>query len=88
MLHYNRLNYRTLKNHPILNQCLVLMCMQLEKNVNVATPLWTNCEDETHTPKKWELGVLWDSRNFRARHQKEKHLGLRCYVYRWKGLEV
>jgi hypothetical protein len=35
MLHYNRLNYKTLKNHPIVNQCLVLMCMQLEKNVKV-----------------------------------------------------
>jgi hypothetical protein len=32
----------------------------------VATPLWAKCEDETHTPKKWELRVLRDSRNFKA----------------------
>jgi hypothetical protein len=38
--------------------------------------------------QKWEFEVLWDSRNFRARHQKEKHLTLMCFLYRWKGLEV
>jgi hypothetical protein len=54
----------------------------------VATPLWGKCEDETHTPKKWELGVLRDSRNFRARQQKAKHLALRCSLYCWKVLEV
>ncbi len=27
VLHYNKLDYRILKNHPMLNQCLVLMCM-------------------------------------------------------------
>jgi hypothetical protein len=38
--------------------------------------------------QKWELGVLQDSRNFRARQQREKHLALKCSLYRWKGLEV
>ncbi len=32
----------------------------------VTTPVWAKCEDETHTPKKWELGVLLDSQKFRA----------------------
>jgi hypothetical protein len=38
--------------------------------------------------QKWELGVLWDSWNFRVRLQKPKHLALRCSSYRSKGLEV
>ncbi len=54
----------------------------------VATPLWAKCEDETHTPKKWELGVFRDSRNFRAQQQRAKHLAMKCSLYRWKGLEV
>ncbi len=38
--------------------------------------------------QKWELGVLRDSRKFRARVQGSKHLTLRCSLYHWKGLEV
>jgi hypothetical protein len=38
--------------------------------------------------QKWELGVLRDSRNFRAQLQRSKHLALRCYLHCWKGLEV
>jgi hypothetical protein len=56
--------------------------------MHVATPLWGKCEDEIHTPKKWEFGVLRDSRNFRVQQQREKHLALRCSLYLWKGLEV
>jgi hypothetical protein len=40
------------------------------------------------TPKKWELGVLWDSRKLKAWLQGSKHLALRCYLYRWKGLKM
>ncbi len=36
VLHYSTLNYRTLKSHPLLNQCLVLMCMQLEERCNIS----------------------------------------------------
>jgi hypothetical protein len=32
----------------------------------VATPLWKECEDETHTPKNGNLGVRRDSWNFRV----------------------
>jgi hypothetical protein len=35
--------------------------------------------------QKWEFGVLRDSRNFRARQQRAKHLSLRCSLNRWKG---
>jgi hypothetical protein len=38
--------------------------------------------------QKWEFGVLRDSRNFRVRLQRQKHLALRCSLYCWKGLEV
>jgi hypothetical protein len=38
--------------------------------------------------QKWELGVLRDSQNFKARWQGSKHLALRCFSYRWKGLKV
>jgi hypothetical protein len=55
---------------------------------DVATPLWAKCEDENSHFQKWELGVLRDSRNFGAQQQREKHLALRCALYRWKGLEV
>ncbi len=61
---------------------------EVAEKKDVATPLWSKCEDETHTPKKWELGVLRDSHNFRARQQREKHLTLKCFLYRWKGREV
>jgi hypothetical protein len=54
----------------------------------VTTPVWAKCEDETHTPKKWELGVLLDSQKFRAWFQGSKHLELESSLYRWKGLEV
>jgi hypothetical protein len=37
--------------------------------------------------QKWELGVLRDSCNFRARLQRSKHLALKCFLYRWKALE-
>jgi hypothetical protein len=35
-----------------------------------------------------DLGVLRDSQKFRARLQGSKHLALRCFLYRWKGLEA
>jgi hypothetical protein len=38
--------------------------------------------------RKWEFGVLWDSRKLRRQLQGSKHLALRCSLYRWKGLEV
>jgi hypothetical protein len=44
----------------------------------VVTPLWAKCEGEAHTPKSWELGVLRDSRKFRAQVEGPKHLALGC----------
>jgi len=36
--------------------------------LNVATPLWAKCDDETHS-RKWGLGVLWDSQKLKVRLQ-------------------
>jgi hypothetical protein len=58
-----------------------LVLQTTPNHVNVATPLWGKCEDETRTPKKWELGVLWDSRKLRVRLQGSKHLALRCFWF-------
>ncbi len=51
-------------------------------------PTLAKCEDETHTPKSWGLGVLRNSRMFRVRQKRPKHLGLGCSWCHWKGLEV
>ncbi len=34
--------------------------------------------------RKWDLGVLQDSRKLRTRLQGSKHLALRCFLYHWK----
>jgi hypothetical protein len=35
-----------------------------------------------------DLGVRWDSRNFKVRLQGSKHLALRCSLYHWKDIKV
>jgi hypothetical protein len=55
---------------------------------NVATLLWAKCGGEAQHSQSWELGVLWDSRMFRARQQGPKHLALRRSWCHWKGLET
>jgi hypothetical protein len=49
----------------------------LHQNGVVATLLWAKCGGEAQHSQSWELGVLRDSRMFRARHQGLKHLALR-----------
>jgi len=46
-----------------------------------------HCKPFVATPL-WGLGVLRDSRMFRVRQQRPKHLALRCSWCHWKGLEV
>jgi hypothetical protein len=38
--------------------------------------------------QSWGLGVLQDSRMFRARQQGQKHLALGCSWFHWKGFEA
>jgi hypothetical protein len=57
-------------------------------NFNVATPLWAKCEGEAHTPQKWEVGVLRDSRKLRAQLQESNLLAFERSWCHWKGLEV
>ncbi len=39
-------------------------------------PTLKECEDDTHTPE------------MATQFQGSKHLALRCFLYRWKGLEA
>jgi hypothetical protein len=55
---------------------------------HVTTPLWPSVGVKPNTWKSWRLGVLRDSRMFRARQQGEKHLALGCSWCHWKGLET
>jgi hypothetical protein len=56
--------------------------------VGVATPLWPSVGVKPNTWKSWELGVLRDSRMFRARQQGPKHLASRRSWCHWKSLET
>jgi len=53
----------------------------------VATPLWPSVGVKPNTSKVG-LGVLRDSRMFRARQQGPKHLALGRSWCHWKGLEM
>jgi hypothetical protein len=51
-------------------------------------PTLAKCGGEAHHLEKLGVGVLRDSRMFRARQQGAKHLALRCSWCHWKGLET
>jgi hypothetical protein len=51
-------------------------------------PTLAKCGGEAQHFQSWGLGVLRDSRMFRARQQGPKHLALRCFWCHWKGLEA
>jgi hypothetical protein len=52
------------------------------------TPTLAKCGGEAQHLEKSGVGVLQDSRMFRAQQQGPKHLALRCSWCHWKGLEV
>ncbi len=52
------------------------------------TPTLTKCGGEAQHLEKSGVGVLRDSRMFRAQQQGPKHLALGCSWCHWKGLEV
>jgi len=54
----------------------------------VATLTWPSVGVKPNTWKSWGLGVLRDSRMFRARQQDPKHLALGRSWCHWKGLEA
>jgi hypothetical protein len=56
--------------------------------LSVATLTWPSVGVKPNTWKSWGLGVLRDSRMFRARQQDPKHLALGCSWCHWKGLEA
>jgi len=51
-------------------------------------PTLAKCGGEAQHFQSWGLGVLRDSRMFRARQQGPKHLALGCSWCHWKGLEA
>ncbi len=51
-------------------------------------PTLAKCGVKPNTWKSWRLGVLRDSRMFRARQQGAKHLALGFSWCHWKGLET
>jgi hypothetical protein len=52
------------------------------------TPTLAKCGGEAQQLEKSGVGVLRDSRMFRARQQEAKHLELGCSWCHWKGLEA
>ncbi len=52
------------------------------------TPTVAKCGGEAQHLEKSRVGVLRDSRMFRARQQGLKHLAWGCSWCHWKGLEV
>jgi len=58
-----------------------------EQMLDVATLTWPSVGVKPNTWKSWGLGVLRDSRMFRAQQQGPKHLALGCSWCHWKGLE-
>ncbi len=52
------------------------------------TPTLAKCGGEAQHLEKSGVGVLRDSRMFRARQKGAKHLALGCSWCHWKGLEV
>jgi hypothetical protein len=71
-----------------LNDDFSLKKMKLNPLDNVATPLWPSVGVNPNTPKVGGLGILRDSRMFRARQQGPKHLALRCSWCHWKCLKA
>jgi hypothetical protein len=67
---------------------IIFQCPISYVNTIVSQPYLGECEDETHTPEIWDLGVLRDSRNFKVRLQGSKHFAFRCFLYHWKAIEV
>jgi hypothetical protein len=51
-------------------------------------PTLAKCGGEAQHLEKLGVGVLRDSRMFRARQQGAKHLALGCSWCLWKGLET
>jgi hypothetical protein len=56
--------------------------------LNCRNPTLAKCGGEAQHLEKLGVGVLRDSRMFRAQQQGAKHLALGCSWCHWKGLET
>jgi len=70
----------TFYNHDLGDQFLC--------DTNCRTPTLAKCGGEAQHLEELGLGVLRDSRMFRAQQQGAKHLALGCSWCHWKGLET
>jgi hypothetical protein len=75
-------------NGTILIHFLLCMKILLFSSLVCRTPTLAKCGGEAQHLEKSGVGVLRDSRMFRARQQGPKHLTLGCSWCHWKGLEV
>jgi hypothetical protein len=57
-------------------------------HISCRNPTLAKCGGEAQHSQSWGLGVLRDSRMFRARQQGPKLLALRRSWCHWKGLEA
>ncbi len=64
------------------------MSYESHKYYYCRTPTLAKCGGEAQHLEKSGVGVLRDSRMFRARQYGPKHLALGCSWCHWKGLEV
>ncbi len=80
-------SYNANKAHNMLTLMLGLFFKSLDVE-SVAPLLCSSVGGEAQHLEKLGVGILRDSRMFRARQQGEKHLALRCSWCRWKGLET
>ncbi len=55
---------------------------------NCRNPTLTKCGGEAQHLEKVGIGVLRDSRKFRRRFGRPKHLALGCSWCHWKGLQT
>ncbi len=75
--------YLILKRNMQLHLCISFLLVKHVSSI-VATLAWPSVGVKPNTWKSWGLGVLRDSRMFRARQQGAKHLALQCSWSHWK----
>jgi hypothetical protein len=74
---------------PELLRDVGLVVLSIVDGIRLVAPLlWPSVGVKPNTWKSLGVGVLRDSRLFRARQQGAKHLALGCFWCRWKGLEA
>ncbi len=69
-------------------QLVTFFNMGFDLVLRCCNPTLAKCGGEAQHSQSWGFGVLRDSRMFRVRQQRPKHLSLGCSWCHWKGLEA